>query len=303
MHIINSISEFHRQLSLPAPLHPLVSVIDVSGIKPEESKIWEQFCVNFYSISLKKDVTAKVKYGQQYYDFDKGTMNFIAPKQIQSLTISEIRKMNIECGKGYMLMFHPDFLYTHPLAAKIKNYNFFSYALNEALHLSEQEEKDIVEIFLKIEKEYQHIDKHTQDIILSQIDMLLQYSNRFYERQFFTRKAVNNELLTQMEHLLEAYFDQEETLNKGLPTVEHLAESLNLSPRYLSDLLRSITGKNTQQHIHDKLIEKAKEKLAATTLSVSEIAYQLGFEHPQSFNKLFKKKTDVSPLAFRQSFN
>jgi transcriptional regulator, AraC family len=303
MHIINSISEFHRQLSLPAPLHPLVSVIDVSGIKPDESKVWEQFCVNFYSISFKKDVTAKMKYGQQYYDFDKGTMNFIAPKQVQSLTISEIKKMNIECGKGYMLMFHPDFLYTHALATKIKNYNFFSYALNEALHLSEQEEQDIVEIFLKIEKEYQHIDKHTQDIILSQIDMLLQYSNRFYERQFFTRKAVNNELLIQMEELLDEYFDREEALNKGLPTVEYLAKILNVSPRYLTDMLRSVTGKNTQQHIHDKLIEEAKVKLTTTNLSVSEIAYTLGFEHSQSFNKLFKKKTDISPLEFRQSFN
>lgn len=302
MHSINSISEFHRQLFLPAPLHPLISVIDVAEIKPDESDIWEQFCVNFYSISLKKDVTAKIKYGQQYYDFDKGTMNFIGPKQVQSLTIAEIRKMNVECGKGYMLLFHPDFLYTHPLAAKIKNYNFFSYALNEALHLSEREEKDIIEIFLKIEQEYQHIDKHTQGIILSQIDMLLQYSNRFYERQFITRKAVNHVLLIQLEKLLDDYFDSEETLTQGLPTVEYLAESLHVSARYLSDLLRSVTGKNTQQHIHDKLIEEAKEKLTATSLSVAEIAYKLGFEHPQSLNKLFKKKTNVSPLAFRQSF-
>ncbi|MNT35394.1 HTH-type transcriptional regulator YesS [compost metagenome] len=194
-------------------------------------------------------------------------------------------------------------MYTHPLATKIKNYNFFSYALNEALHLSEREEKDIVEIFLKIEREYQHIDKHTQGIILSQIEMLLQYSNRFYERQFITRKAVNNALLAQFEKLLDAYFDSEETLKQGLPTVEYLAESLNVSARYLSDLLRSVTGKNTQQHIHDKLIEEAKEKLTATSLSVAEIAYKLGFEHPQSFNKLFKKKTNVSPLAFRQLFN
>lgn len=211
--------------------------------------------------------------------------------------------MNVECGKGFMLLFHPDFLYTHTLATKIKNYNFFSYALNEALHVSEREEKDIVEIFLKIEKEYQHIDQHTQGIILSQIDLLLQYSNRFYERQFMTRKAVNNALLTQLEKLLDEYFCSEETLKQGLPTVEYLAENLNVSARYLSDSLRSVTGKNTQQHIHDKLIEEAKEKLTTTRLSVAEIAYKLGFEHPQSFNKLFKKKTDVSPLAFRQRFN
>ena len=303
MHIINSISEFHQQLSLPEPLHPLVSIIEVSDIKLCESEIWEQFFVNFYSISLKKEVTAKVKYGQHYYDFDKGTMNFIAPKQIQSLTISEIRKIKTECGKGYMLMFHPDFLYKHPLVTTIKNYSYFSYAVNEALHLSKQEEKGIIEIFQKIEAEYQHIDRHTQDIILSQIDLLLNYSNRFYERQFITRKAVNNDLLSKMERLLNDYFDNDETLKNGLPTVEYLAGKLNLSANYLSEMLRSLTGQNTQQRIHEKLIEKAKEKLSTTDLSVSEIAYELGFEQPQSLNRLFKKKTEMSPLEYRQSFN
>ncbi|WP_134088740.1 AraC family transcriptional regulator [Olivibacter sp. XZL3] len=303
MHIVNSISEFHQQLSLPEPLHPLVSVIDVSGIKPDESEIWEQFFVNFYSVSLKRDVTAKVKYGQQYYDFNKGTMNFIAPKQIQSLTIPEIRKMKIECGKGYMLMFHPDFLYKHPLARAIKNYGFFSYSLNEALHLSEKEEGNVVEIFKKIEQEYQHIDRHTQNIILSQIDLLLQYSNRFYERQFITRKAVNNDLLTKMEQLLNDYFDKDETLQSGLPTVEFVASRLNVSPHYLSDMLRSLIGQSAKSYIHEKMIEKAKEYLSSTQLSVAEIAYQLGFEYPQSFNKLFKKKTEMSPLAFRAKFN
>ncbi|SEL88017.1 helix-turn-helix domain-containing protein [Parapedobacter koreensis] len=302
MYIVNSISEFHRQLSLPEPLHPLVSVIDVSEMKPAESEIWGQFFVNFYSISLKKDVTAKVKYGQQYYDFDKGTMNFIAPRQVQSLSISEIQQMRLECGQGYMLMFHPDFLHKHPIAAAIKNYGFFSYAVNEALHLSQREEKDIIEIFQKITQEYQHIDRHTQAVILSQIDLLLNYSNRFYERQFITRKAVNNDLLSSMERLLNDYFDNEETLKNGLPTVEFLAGKLNVSAHYLSDMLRSLTGQNAQMHIHEKLIEKAKEYLSSTNLSVAEIAYQLGFEYPQSFNRLFKKKTNISPLEFRASF-
>jgi AraC-like DNA-binding protein len=303
MHIINSISEFHQQLSLPEPLHPLVSVIDVSGIKPDENKIWEQFFVNFYSVSLKKDVTAKVKYGQQYYDFNKGTMNFIAPKQVQSLSISEIREIRKECGQGYMLMFHPDFLLKHPLATTIKNYGFFSYAVNEALHLSEQEEKNVIEIFQKIEKEYQHIDRHTQDIILSQIDLLLNYSNRFYERQFITRKAVNHDLLSKMEQVLGEYFESDETLNNGLPTVESIATRLNLSPNYFSDMLRLHTGQSAKQHIQDKLIDKAKEYLTVSNLSVAEIAYELGFEYPQSFNRLFKKKTRMSPLEFRKSFN
>ncbi len=303
MYIINSISEFHQQLLLPEPLHPLVSVIDVSGLKPDENRIWEQFFVNFYCVSLKKEVTTKIKYGQQYYDFNKGTMNFIAPKQVQSLSISEIREIREECGQGYMLMFHPDFLLKHPLATTIKNYGFFSYSVNEALHLSDQEEKNVIEIFQKIDKEYRHIDRHTQDIILSQIDLLLNYSNRFYERQFITRKAVNNDLLSKMEHLLNACFEDEQTLNNGLPTVGYLAEQLSVSPRYLSDMLRSLTGQSTQQHIHDKLIEKAKEMLSTTNLSVSEIAFHLGFEHSQSFSKLFRTKTNLSPLEFRQSFN
>ncbi len=304
MHIINSISEFHKLLSLPKPLHPLVSVIKVSDMQLlTANDVWEKFSVNFYSISLKSDVNARVKYGQQYYDYDKGTMSFFAPKQIQSLVVEEVNQVNQECGIGYMLMFHSDFLHKHPIATAIKNYGFFSYAVNEALHLSEREEKDIIEIFQKIETEYQHIDRHTQDIILSQIDLLLNYSNRFYERQFITRKAVNNDLLSKMEQLLNDYFNNDETLKNGLPTVEFLAGKLNVSAHYLSDMLRSLTGQNAQTHIHEKLVEKAKEYLSSTNLTVAEIAYQLGFEYPQSFNKLFKKKTDVSPLEFRQSFN
>jgi AraC-like DNA-binding protein len=303
MYIINSISEFHKLLALPDPLHPLVSVISVSDLKPAESEIWEQFFANFYCISLKKNVAAKMKYGQEYYDFEKGTMNFIAPKQVQSLSIADIQQINVECGEGYMLMFHPDFLHKHPLQVSIKNYGFFSYSVNEALHLSDPEEKNIIEIFQKIEREYQHIDRHTQDIILSQIDLLLNYSNRFYERQFITRKAVNHNLVTKMEKLLNDYFSNEETLHNGLPTVEYFAGQLNLSAHYLSDVLRNLTGQSAQAHIHNKVIEKSKELLTTSQLSVSEIAYQLGFEYPQSFNKLFKKKTEMSPLEFRATFN
>lgn len=303
MNIINSISEYHRLLSLPEPLHPLVSIIQVADTHIMETEVWEQFYINFYSVSLKRDVSAKVKYGQQYYDFNKGVMNFLAPKQVQSLSISDIRLINQECGQGYVLLFHPDFLGRHPLAASIKNYGFFSYALNEALHISEKEENSIIEILKKIDEEYQHIDRHTQDIILSQIDLLLNYSIRFYERQFITRKFVNNDLLIRMEQLLHHYFDKGESLQNGLPTVEYLAHNLNLSPNYLSDMLRSLTGQNAQQHIHNKMIEKAKVYLTSSNLSVAEIAYQLGFEYPQSFNKFFKKKTDISPLEYRQSFN
>lgn len=303
MQTINSLSEFHRLLSIPPPLHPLVSVVLVSEIHSVNTDLWQRFSTDFYTISLKNNIQSKVKYGQQYYDFDKGTMTFIAPKQVQSIEVDETNAFNETIGTGYVLIFHPDFLKKHPLQSTIKNYGFFSYSLSEALHLSQQEEQNIVEIFQKIEKEYQHIDKHTQDIILSQIDLLLNYCNRFYERQFITRKAVNNDLLTKMENLLNDYFNNAETLKNGLPTVEYLANQLNYSANYLSDMLRLLTGQNAQQHIHEKLIEKAKEKLLTTNLSVSEIAYELGFEQPQSFNRLFKKKTEISPLKYRQSFN
>lgn len=279
----------------------MVSVIRISDIRFTEDIVWEHFSLNFYCISLKRNIAGKIKYGQQYYDYDKGLMTFVAPKQVLSLDAPLID--DASPPSGYALFFHPDFLYKHPLATTIKNYGFFSYGVNEALHLSEKEEKNIVEIFLKIDEEYQHIDRHTQDIILSQIDLLLNYSNRFYERQFITRKAINHDVLTKMETLLNEYFNNGETLRNGPPTVESLADQLHLSPHYLSDLLRSLTGQNAQQHIQGKLIEKAKEYLTITNLSVAEIAYQLGFEYPQSFNKLFKKKTNISPLEFRQTFN
>lgn len=303
MQTINSLSEFHRLLSIPPPSHPLVSVVLVSEIHAVNSDLWQHFSTDFYTISLKNNIQSKIKYGQQYYDFDKGTMIFTAPKQVQSVTVDKTNSFNENIGTGYVLIFHSDFLKKHPLQSTIKNYGFFSYSINEALHLSEKEEKNVIEIFQKIEKEYQHIDKHTQDIILSQIDLLLNYCNRFYERQFITRKTVNNDLLSKMENLLNDYFNNTETLKNGLPTVEYLANQLNFSANYLSDMLRLLTGQNTQQLIHEKLIEKAKEKLLTTNLSVSEIAYELGFGQSQSFNRLFKKKTEMSPLKYRQSFN
>jgi AraC-like DNA-binding protein len=283
-------------------MHPLISVIHVEDIQITDGLHFEAFSLNFYSISLKRDVQAKMKYGQQYYDFDKGVMSFTAPKQLQSHDLPDGDSSNQEIGKGYVLLFHPDFLIKHPLSAKIKTYGFFSYAIHEALHLSGKEEANILEIIQKTEQECQHIDRHTQEIILSQIDLLLNYSNRFYERQFITRKAVNNDLLVNMEQLLENYFSSQEPLNNGLPTVDYLANRLNVSAHYLSDMLRLLTGQNTQQHIHEKLIEKAKEHLTLTDSSVAEIAYLLGFTYAQSFNKLFKKRTNVSPLEFRKLF-
>ncbi len=301
MQIISSITEKHRLVSLPEPLHPLVSVVRIADMRFTNSIRWEHFTLGFYCISIKRNVPGKGRYGQQYYDYDKGLMTFVSPKQV--LSLPDIPTDTLYPASGYALLVHPDFLYKHPLAAKIKNYGFFSYTVNEALHLSEKEESYMLRIFEQIEEEYQHIDHHTQDIILSHIDLLLNYSNRFYQRQFITRKAANHDLLTRMEQILDQHFEKVETLNAGLPTVESIAAQLNLTPHYLSDMLRSLTGLTGQQHIHEKLIAKAKEYLSVTNLSVAEIAYRLGFEYPQSFNKLFKKKTNASPLEFRQTFN
>ncbi|MXV16985.1 helix-turn-helix domain-containing protein [Hufsiella ginkgonis] len=298
MNAIRSVSEFHRLLSLPEPRHPLVSVINLAESIFLEDDVWKGFVNRFYCIALKREAKGKIKYGQQHYDYDKGVLSFTAPNQVQYLDLQ-----NLECGSGYLLIFHPDFLLSHALASTINNYGFFSYAVNEALHLSAEEEHDLIGILNKIDKECLHIDKHTQEIILSQVELLLNYSKRFYERQFITRKNNNHQLLAKFEQIVENYFDTNNDAPRRLLTVHHVAGLMNLSPNYLSDMLRVHTGQNTQQHIHEKLIEKAKEKLSATSLSVSEIAYALGFEYAQSFSTLFKKKTKMSPFEFRQTFN
>lgn len=295
MNIIKSISEFHRLLSLPEPRHPMVSIINLGESIFLEDDVWKGFVNSFYCVALKRDAKGKIRYGQQHYDYDKGVLSFTAPNQVQSLDVQ-----TMECGSGYLLIFHPDFLMKHPLAQNISSYRFFSYATNEALHLSAGEEEDLIAILMKVDRECAHIDRHTQEIILSQIELLLNYSKRFYERQFITRQNSNHQVLIHFEQVVNRYFENGQT---DLLTVQNIAKQMNLSPNYLSDLLRVHTGQNTQQHIHGKLIEKAKEKLSTTSLSVSEIAYTLGFEHSQSFSTLFKKKTTMSPLEFRQSFN
>ncbi|RYY57474.1 MAG: AraC family transcriptional regulator [Chitinophagaceae bacterium] len=299
MQLIQSIPEFHRLTGLPEPMHPLVSVVHVADMQLRDAAFAGQFALDFYCISLKRDVLGKVKYGQHYYDYDKGLMTFIGPKQVQSLDVPHGQALGPEAGNGFALLVHRDFLYKHPLATSIRTMGFFSYAVNEALHLSQKEEANVTEIFRKIQEEYQHIDKHTQEIILAQLEVLLSYSQRFYERQFITRKAVNHDLLTRMDQALDRWLEQQQ----GAPTVELLARELNLTPHYLGDMLRSLTGRNAQQHIQDKMMEKAKEYLSGTSLTVAEIAYQLGFEYPQSFNKFFRRNMNVSPLEFRQSFN
>jgi len=285
-------------LHLPAPSHPLVTLINYDNIQLNAFEKGEKICMDFYKISFKTDFTGQVKYGQGYYDFEEGGLAFLNPRQIVTSSEDE------NSYEGFSLFFHLDFIRNYPLANTINQYGFFSYSVNEALFLSSKEKQVINELFKTIRTELNNnIDAYSQDVLVTQIELLLTYSNRFYNRQFITRKAINNDVVAQLDDLLNTYFENQTSLVNGLPTVQLISEQLNTSQRYLSDLLRSLTGLNTQQYLHEKLIEKAKEKLATTTSSVSEIAYQLGFVHPQSFNKLFKRETNLSPLEFRQSFN
>lgn len=294
---IKTISEFHQLRGLPKPAHPLISVVEYSAIKRPADISEKNWVLDFYQISLKRGINAKLKYGQQEYDFDEGVMFFIAPNQVFRIEVED----NATAKRGgWMLLIHPDFLWNNPMANTIRQYDFFGYAVSEALFLSDKEEKIMNGVVQNIKNEYHsNIDKFTQGIIIAQIDTLLNYSERFYNRQFITRKISNHQVLDSMEQLLKKYFEDA----KGIPTVQHLADSLHVSPKYLSSLLKTLTGLTAQQHIHEKLIEIAKEKLSTTHLSVSEIAYELGFEHSQSFSKFFKTKTQLTPLQFREAFN
>jgi AraC-like DNA-binding protein len=292
-----SLSDFHRVFGQPKPSHPLISLIDISNTKISDDELFSSFTLDFYKIAYKTNVQGKAKYGQNYYDFGEGGLIFSAPNQL-------FERPTVIGKSGYVLHIHPDFFLTYPLAKKIKQYGFFSYSANEALHLSDNEKETILSIFKILDEELKsRIDDFSQDVIISQVELLLNYSNRFYKRQFITRKAVNSDLLQKLEEILDDYFNNEKSLMQGIPSVQYLSENLNISASYLSDMLRSLTGQNAQQHIHNKLIEKAKELLSISNLTISEVAYKLGFEHSQSFSKLFKTKTNFSPLEFRKSFN
>ena len=294
---INSVMQYHQICGLPKPLHPLVSVVNLEEIDFFlNEEFWRHYANNLYTISIKKGMTSKLIYGQTEFDFDDGVLVVTAPKQV--ISIEKLEKIELT---GYKLIFHPDFLQGYPLAKTIHNYSFFSYSTNKALFLSDKEEEIVLNLFKSIEQECaNNTDKFSQDVLIANIELLLVHIDRYYNRQFLTRKKISNDTLSKMEEILNRYFEAEHT---QLPTVQYIADQLNLSPTYLSDLLKNLTGLTAQQHIHEKLIEKAKELLFTSNLSVSEIAYQLGFEFPQSFNKLFKKKTNLTPLEYKQSFN
>ncbi len=276
--------------------HPLVAVVDFSKVD-EKMEEGTRLSCDFYSIMFKNYCVNQMKYGRQVYDFQEGNLICIAPRQVITLD-TEVEKRDDKLGWG--LFFHPDLIRGTSLAGKMKDYHFFSYETTEALHLSEKEKMILFDCVQKIEQELQeNIDSHSQTLLVSNIELLLNYCSRYYGRQFITRKNANADVVGKTEQLLQDYFRSGALKEHGLPTVKYLAEQVHLSPNYLSDLLKKETGKTAQDHIHYQLIEEAKTVLLQSGASVSEVAYELGFEYTQYFSKLFKQKTGMTPSAYR----
>jgi len=294
---IESISQIHEMIGYDKPKHPLVTFIDPSKITAKPV-LDQQFSIGLYSISLKNGHECKLKYGRQHYDFQEGSLMFLAPNQtIEPVSVEEKAET---ASDGWILIFHPDLIRKSPLGRKMNDYTFFSYDSHEALHLSDQERQTVTKLAKAIENEYsQNIDVHSQELIISNLELLLNYCKRFYGRQFITRTNANKDVVVRFEELLKSYFDSDKPESQGLPSVKYCAQEMGYSPNYLSDLLKKETGKNTQEHIHFYLIEKAKTMLLGTEEPVYRIAYSLGFEYPQHFSTLFKNRTGMSPAEYR----
>lgn len=299
---VDTISQAHEMLGLEKPLHPLVSVV------PHTRELEEQFkflsdsdytvVLNLYTVMLKGGCNGTLRYGRNSYDFEEGTLIFTGPGQI--IEAEEIEENEPSQAEGWTLMFHPDLIRKSPLGQHIDDYTFFSYDVNEALHLSDQEKKSIGEIIHKIQQEIaQNIDKHSQKLIVSNIELLLDYCTRYYDRQFYTRTNQSSDFVSKFENYLKAYFNSDQPAENGIPTVKSCGEHMGMSPNYLSDLLKKETGHNAQEHIHRALINRAKTDLLSSTDAVGQIAFGLGFEYSQHFSKLFKKKTGMTPKEYR----
>ena len=295
---ISTIEEVHKMLGIKRPKHPMVSMIPITNDVVNFDYGNVTYILDFYQISLKENLTGSFLYGRNQYDFSEGTMIFTQPGQ----TIQMNENERVENAKGYILLFHPDLIQRSGLMDEISNYPFFKYDSNEALHLSEEERDHIYSLLDKIAEEYERsIDTHTQEIIIGSISMLLKYAQRYYDRQFFTRKNVNQDILGRFEKLLQNTFDSNETLESGIPSVKELAAKMGMSSHYLSELLKKETGQSAKSHLQSHIIAKAKNLLLSTNNSVSEVAYVLGFEYPQHFSKLFKLKTGLSPKEYRKT--
>lgn len=289
---INTVSDYNNLVGQET-LHPLVSVIDFAKIEPFH---FFRKQMGIYAIFLKEAKCGNMRYGCHTYDYEEGTLLFIAPGQVYGIEDNGQKQQ----AHGHALIFHPDLIHGTALGRQIKDYNFFSYEINEALHLSTRERAIINDCFAKISYELEHpIDAHSKTLIVSYIELFLNYCNRFYERQFNTRSHVNKDVLARFEHILDEYFASEKPLEYGSPSVSYCADKLFLSPNYLGDLLKKETGKSALEHIQLKLIEVAKEKIYDSNKSISEIAYELGFKYPQHFTRMFKKNTGLSPNEYR----
>jgi len=289
---ITTVTQYNNSVGQET-LHPLVSVIDFAKVEPFQ---FARTQMNVYAIFLKDIKCGNLKYGLHNYDYEEGTLIFVAPGQIFGVE-GDGKKHK---GSGTALIFHPDLIRGTSLGKHINDYTFFSYEVNEALHLSAREREVINECFSNISYELEHaIDSHSRTLIVSYIELLLNYARRFYERQFNTRSHVNKDILVRFEKILNDYFSSEEPLESGLPSVRYCADKLFVSPNYLGDLLKKETGKSAQEHIQFRMIDVAKEKIFDTEKSISEIAYELGFKHPQHFTRMFKKQVGMSPIEYR----
>ncbi|MEM6516969.1 MAG: helix-turn-helix domain-containing protein [Bacteroidota bacterium] len=293
---IQSISQLHNCVGLDKPTHPLISLVDVSQLETQQEGIGMRMTSSLYMIAI-KDKNCGLQYGRNTYDFDEGVMYFTAPHQIMEVTNAQKKGER----QGWVINFHPDLIRNLPLGKTIENYNFFSYDVHEALHLSEAEQQTIMDCVNIIKNEIsERIDNHSQTVIASSLELLLNLSQRFYERQFNTRSAKNSDILSQFEVLLKKYYQEGKFTTIGIPSVEYIAEKVFLSPNYLSDLLKKETGQSARDKINSFIIEKAKTRLLSETTLVSEIAYDLGFNYPHYFNRLFKSKTGKTPKEYRQ---
>jgi len=297
---IKSITQFHQMLGLPVPRHPLVSIHkDPNITKKEEFNerfLDIKFATDFYTILYKDGASGSIGYGRNSYDFEQGTLLFIGPGQVVNLAANE----NHDWTVGWSLFFHPDLIRKSVLNNKIDNYTFFSYHVNESLHISLKEKQYIFRIIDQIEAEYlENNDMHSEQLIVSNLELLLNYCIRFYDRQFEVRTAMHKDFVVDFESKLKHYFNSENISEKGIPSINYFGEALNMSPGYLSDLLKKETGKSIKEHINDLIVDKAKSSLLSSNSTVSEIAFKFGFKYSQSFSRFFKNKTGLSPNAYR----
>lgn len=292
----DQIEDYNQFWGLPTD-HPLVSVIDFSTLQSFKERDYDSFTFGFYAIFLKDVKCGNMKYGRSTYDYQEGTLVFIAPNQVLSIQ----NKTNVS-PKGWAVLFHPDLLKGSTLYKTIRNYTYFSYLVNEALHISEPERQLTLECFKNIQDElHNEKDAHQNKLILSILELFLNYCNRFYERQFNIRKKMNSDILSRFENILDEYIHSDALQKQGLPSVKYCAQQLNISANYLGDLLKKETGKNAREHIQWHLIDFAKEMLLDSTKSISEISYQLGYEYPQYFSRMFKNIVKLTPSAYQKS--